>query len=124
MPIVRSRDAVVHHLHGATFTSYVAPATGSTELCAWRLEVAAGTAGVAHRVSREEVFLLLAGDLTVTLDGESAPLAAGDAVLVPAGARLRIDNDAQAAATAWVTTSVGLEAELPDGSRISPPWVR
>jgi hypothetical protein len=34
------------------------------------------------------------------------------------------DNPGRQPATAWVTTSVGLEAELADGSRISPPWVR
>jgi quercetin dioxygenase-like cupin family protein len=123
MPIVRTADAVIHRLHGSTFTSYVSPAAGSTQLCGWRLDVAPGIAGVAHRVSSEEILVLLAGDLTVTLDGESAPLAVGDAVLVPAGSQLRIDNPADAAATAWVTAGVGLTAELPDGSWISPPWV-
>lgn len=124
MPIVTSRDAVVHRLHGSTFTSYVAPATGSRELCAWRVEVPPGSTGTQHRVTREEVLLLLSGGLTVTLDGRVGAVAAGDVVVVPAGARLRVDNPAAAPATAWVTTTVGLEAELPDGSWISPPWVR
>ena len=48
----------------------------------------------------------------------------GEVVVVPAGAQLKVDNASTAAATAWVTTSVGLEATLPDGSLISPPWVR
>ena len=124
MPIVREPDAVPHRLHGATFHSFAAPATGSHELCAWRLEVAPGTAGAAHRVSREEVLLLLTGDLTVTLDGVTTPLAPGDVVVVPAGSQLRVDNTSGGPATAWVTTSVGLEATMADGSTISPPWVR
>jgi len=118
------REAVAHELHGATFHSYVAPASGSRELCAWRLEVAAGTAGVEHRVSREEVVLLVSGELTVTVDGVTGPLGAGDVAFVPAGASFRIDNTSAGPATAWVTTSVGLQATLPDGSSISPPWVR
>lgn len=118
------REAVAHELHGATFHSYVAPARGSRELCAWRLEVGAGTAGVEHRVSREEVVLLISGELTVTVDGVTGPLAAGDVAFVPAGASFRIDNASAGPATAWVTTSVGLQATLPDGSSISPPWVR
>jgi quercetin dioxygenase-like cupin family protein len=124
MPIVREPDAVPHRLHGATFHSFAAPATGSRELCAWRLEVAPGTAGAAHRVSREEVLLVLTGDLTVTLDGVTAQLAPGEAVVVPAGSRFRVDNTSAGPATAWVTTSVGLEATMADGSTISPPWVR
>ena len=124
MPIVRAEQAVQHRLHGSTFHSFAAPATGSSELCAWRLEVAGGTRGVAHRVSREEIILLLSGRLTITLDGVPADLAPGDIALVPAGGELRVDNESAVAATAWVTTSVGLQATLPDGSRISPPWVR
>jgi len=124
MPIVRDRDAVRHRLHGSTFHSYAAPATGSRELCAWRLEVPPGTVGAPHRVSREEVFLILGGRLTVTLDGVTGDLNPGDVLLVPAGAELRADNLSGGVVTAWVTTSVGLQATMTDGSAVSPPWVR
>jgi len=124
MPIYRDTDAEPHRLHGATFHSFAAPARGSAELCAWRLEVAGGTAGAAHRVSREEVILLLAGTLRVTLDGVSADLAAGDVVVVPVGSELCVDNRSGERADAWVTTSVGLRATMADGSTIAPPWVR
>jgi quercetin dioxygenase-like cupin family protein len=124
MPIVRDRDAVPHRLHGSTFHSYAAPATGSRELCAWRLEVPPGTVGAPHRVSREEVFLILGGRLTVTLDGVTGDLTPGDVLLVPAGAELRADNLSDGVVTAWVTTSVGLRATMADGSAVSPPWVR
>jgi quercetin dioxygenase-like cupin family protein len=124
MPIVRDRDAVPHRLHGSTFHSYAAPATGSRELCAWRLEVPPGTVGAPHRVSREEVFLILGGRLTVTLDGVTGDLTPGDVLLVPAGAELRADNLSDGVVTAWVTTSVGLRATMADGSAVSPPWAR
>ena len=124
MPIIRTADATVHRLHGSVFHSFAAPASGSKELCAWRLEVAGGTAGLPHRVSREEVLMLLSGRLTVTLDGHPAELAPGEAVLVPAGSEFRVDNETPEPATAWVTTTVGLQATMPDGSTITPPWVR
>jgi quercetin dioxygenase-like cupin family protein len=127
MPVVRAADAVVHDLHGSRFTSYAAPARGSTELCAWRLDVPAGRRGAAHTVSREEILFVLSGTLLLTLgDGPGAgePGHAGDAIVVPPGASLRIDNPGDEPASAWVTTSVGLEAVMPDGSRLSPPWVR
>ncbi len=131
MPVVREADAVVHQLHGSVFTSYAAPASGSRELCAWRLEVPGATTGVAHTVSREEVLLVLSGTLSVALAddggepaGPPAQVPAGDVIVVPAGAVLRIDNAGDQRASAWVTTSVGLEALLADGSSVSPPWVR
>ena len=149
MPVVREADAVIHELHGSVFTSYAAPASGSRELCAWRLEVPGRTTGVAHTVSREEVLLVLSGTLSVTLGvgpgsggtadrpaetaaerpaerpaETPAEASAGDAIVVPAGAVFKIDNHSGQRASAWVTTSVGLEAMLADGSSISPPWVR
>ena len=124
MPVIREQDAVRHQLHGATFDSFVAPSSGSSELCAWRLEVAAGTTGVPHRVNREEVLLVLTGELTASINGAATTLRAGEVAFVPAGALFGLDNVSGAPATAWVTTSIGLEATLADGSTISPPWVR
>jgi quercetin dioxygenase-like cupin family protein len=122
MPVLKEGDAVAHRLHGSVFHSYAAPARGSAELCAWRLEVAAGTTGVPHRVSREEVFLVLAGGVTITLDGVASALTDGDVAVVPAGASVGLDNPGDGPASIWVTTSVGLEATMADGTVISPPW--
>ena len=108
-------------LHGSTFTSYVAPASGSTELCAWRLDVAPGSIGVPHRVSREEVVLVTAGELEVDIDGSVRSVATGEVVLVPAGVWFAVSGGPDGA-SAWVTTSVGLTATLRDGETITPPW--
>jgi quercetin dioxygenase-like cupin family protein len=127
MPVVRAADAVTHDMHGSRFHSYAAPKLGSKELCAWRLEVPPGNRGVPHAVTREEVLFVLAGTLHVSLsDAPDAVTAvpAGDAVVVHPGSRLRVDNLGDEPASAWVTTSAGLEAVLADGSRLDPPWTR
>ncbi|TKA09035.1 cupin domain-containing protein [Actinacidiphila oryziradicis] len=122
MPAVRTAEAVVHEVHGARFTSYAAPARGSKELCAWRLEVPANLTGVAHTITREEVFLVLSGSVRLSIDGKPHTLTPGDAAIAPAGSSVRLDTMDEPAA-AWVTTSVGLEGILADGSRFAPPWV-
>ncbi|MBY8878566.1 cupin domain-containing protein [Actinacidiphila acidipaludis] len=122
MPFTTADDAVVHELQGVRFVSYAAPALGSAELCAWRGEVPPGTSGPAHRISREEVFLVLSGSLELAIDGERRTLHAGDAAIAPAGSSLEVANRTEAPAAMWVSTSVGLEATLADGSRIAPPW--
>ncbi len=123
MPVFRAADATLFETHGSRFSSYVAPSRGSTQLCAWRLDVPAGTEGVAHRPNRDEIVLVLQGRLHVTLDGDEIEAGAGDVVLVPAGSELRVDSH-QAGASAWVTTTPGLEAVMADGSRIAPPWAQ
>ena len=124
MPVIRAAQSVVHQMHGTSFTSYASPARGSRELCAWRLEIPGHTDGVPHHVSREEVLYVLSGTLRVTLDGDVTEAAAGDVVLVPAGAQFGASNQADSPATAWVTTTVGFAGVLPDGSWFTPPWTR
>ncbi|MGW2048180.1 cupin domain-containing protein [Streptomyces sp. NPDC001858] len=122
MPVVRSSEAVTHEIHGARFVLYANPRTGSKELCAWRGEIPAGTKGPAHTVNREEIFHLLVGELILTLDGSAERITAGDTVIVNPGATLAVENPTGHTALSWVTTSIGLEAELADGTRITPPW--
>ena len=113
---------VSHQMHGATFTSYVAPSRGSQELCAWKVRVERGVQGQPHEISREEVFLVLKGTPTLTVDGRGGRLLAGDVVLAKAGSTVRLDNEGATEAEIWVATSVGLTALMPDGASIVPPW--
>jgi quercetin dioxygenase-like cupin family protein len=122
MPFVRSHEAITHQIHGVQFIAYANPATGAEQVCAWRGEVPAGTAGVAHRVSHEEILHVVSGRLRFQIDGESADLGPGDVAIVPAGAELKLDNLSDQAATTWVATSVGLSTTLADGSTLRPPW--
>jgi mannose-6-phosphate isomerase-like protein (cupin superfamily) len=114
----------VIQLHGTSFTSYASPARGSRELCAWRIEIPGHTTGTPHHVSREEVLYILSGTARAIIGDQSEDAAAGEVILVPAGARFGIDNLSTEPVIAWVTTSVGLLGVLPDGSWISPPWTR
>jgi quercetin dioxygenase-like cupin family protein len=122
MPVIRSSEAVTHEIHGARFVSYATPLSGSKELCAWRGEIPPGTKAPLHTVNHEEIFHLLIGELLITLDGHTDRIGAGDTVIVNPGATLGVENPAEQTAISWVTTSIGLEAELEDGTRITPPW--
>ena len=122
MPFVPASEAVVYDMHGLRFVSYAASARGSRELCAWRGELPAGTAGPPHRISREEVFLVLSGRVDLTIDGETRSLDPGDVAIAPPGSSLEVSNATKEPATMWVTTSIGLKASLADGSQIAPPW--
>ncbi|MER6185390.1 cupin domain-containing protein [Streptomyces sp. NPDC001652] len=122
MPVIRSSEAVTHEIHGARFVSYATPLTGSKELCAWRGEIPAGTKAPAHTVNREEIFHLLDGELLITLDDESHRITAGDTLIINPGATLSVENPTDRTAISWVTTSIGLQATLADGTVITPPW--
>ncbi|AZP16706.1 cupin domain-containing protein [Streptomyces aquilus] len=122
MPVIHPSEAVTHEIHGARFVSFATPLSGSKELCAWRGEIPAGTKAPAHTVNREEILHLLAGELLITLDGDTHRVTAGDTVIVNPGATLSVENPTDGTAVTWVTTSIGLSAELADGTVITPPW--
>ncbi len=42
--------------------------------------------------------------------------------MAPAGSELSLSNLTDRSAEVWVTTRVGLNATLPDGSTLTPPW--
>ena len=122
VPVIQAGQAVVHELHGTTFTSYARPGSGSRELCSWRVEIPGRTEGVPHQVSREEVLYILSGSVRVLIDDNRQDAAAGDAIVVPAGARFGLDNLADEPMIAWVTTTPGFGAIMADGSWLTPPW--
>jgi quercetin dioxygenase-like cupin family protein len=122
MPIYSPADAESFEVHGSRFDSFVCTGRGASTLCAWRLNVAPGQPGVAHRPSHEEVFLVLSGDLSITLDGETATVSSGDVVHVPAGSEVTVDGG-PAGASAWVTTTAGLTATVGEQT-MRPPWAQ
>lgn len=123
MTVYRGSEAVAHRMDGVVFHAYASPSTGSRELCAWRVEIAPGVTGSPHRVGRDEMLTVLSGELSIRLDGVAERLGPGDAVVVPAGGELQAGNEGSVAAMAWVTTSAGFTATMPDGTTVTPPWV-
>ena len=68
---------------------------GADQLGVTVVECEPGWTGPEHdhdAQDHEEVYLLLDGEATVTIDGEPVPLDAGDAVRVPAAATRQIEN--------------------------------
>ena len=124
MPVIRSTEGVAHDVYGTTFTAYANSKTGAAELCAWSTRLPAGQPALPHRVSKEEIFLVTAGSPRFTIDEETVDASVGDAVVAPAGSLLGIEALGDQDSTIWVATSLGLTAELPDGTEFAPPWAQ
>jgi len=121
MSIVRAADAPRFELDGSEFTVFAGPSHGSSQVCAWRLTVAAGHESMPHSIDRDEVFTVLSGQLRVTPDGEV--LGAGDSVVVPAGAPIAAHNPGSGPAEVYVCVAAGFTAYRADGSVFgTPPW--
>src|SRR6476661_7700650 len=98
MSVLTAPTAPTHELPGARFTSLATPSLGTTETAVWTVEILPGTDAALHEVTREEIFVGLAGV-------EFSIAAAG-----PAPFR------------ALVCLPVGGQAVMGGGEPFTPPW--
>lgn len=126
MPIIRSAESPTFTLPGVQFDGLTSPSRGASELSTWRLRIAPHTPqGAAHWLDHEEVFIVIGGALDVTIDGASSVLYAGDAISVPAGARIQAGNSGSDPAEAVVCVPAGTRATMASGQEIgTPPWAQ
>jgi quercetin dioxygenase-like cupin family protein len=122
MPIIRSSAAPQFTIPGLTVTGLAAPSRGARETCVWRLRLAANTPGTLHSVDREEIFVVLSGRATATLDDDTLELAPGDALIVPAQHPFSLANPNAEAFEAIAVLPVGGLAAMHAGAPFAPPW--
>jgi quercetin dioxygenase-like cupin family protein len=107
---------------GLSVCGLAAPSRGARETCVWRITIAPHTSGTPHAVSREEIFVALAGQGRVEIDGEDLPVAVGDTLIVPAGRSFSLSNPGDEPFTALTVLPVEGRAVLPGGQAFCPPW--
>jgi quercetin dioxygenase-like cupin family protein len=103
-------------------TALAAPSQGSRELATWRTRMEPGAEGPLHVIDREQVWMPLAGSFTVTIDGSSREVAAGEALILPAGVARQIRANGEPVEV-LVCMPAGGKASVPGvpGSR-DLPW--
>lgn len=126
MPIIRSAESPIFTLPGVRFTGLTAPSRGASELSTWRLLIAPHTPlGEAHWLDHEEVFIVISGALDIAINGTTTMLCAGDAISVPAGARIQAGDSGDDPAEAVVCVPAGTRATMASGEEVgTPPWAQ
>ncbi len=123
MSVITAPEHPTHDLGGTRFTSLATPSRGSLETSVWTVEIDPGIPATPHSLTREEVFVVLEGSATTTVDGREATAEAGDAIVVPAGVPFEISNSAVGPLRLLCCLPVGGEAVTADG-RFTPPWAQ
>jgi mannose-6-phosphate isomerase-like protein (cupin superfamily) len=120
--VIRSEAAPVFELPGIRFAALAAPSRGSREVCTWRITVEPNLRSPEpHTINRDEVFMVTAGALQLTPDGDI--LGPGDACVVPAGRPIQLVNPKGEPAEAYVAIAANFTATMADGTpHPTPPW--
>jgi quercetin dioxygenase-like cupin family protein len=122
MPIVTGVSAPVHEFDGTEFHSLAVPSRGTKELAVWRAVMPPGKVGAEHSLSREEVLVVVRGNLSGAIGGEEVAAGPGDAVIFPAHTPGQLSNASDTEPLEFLCcTSAGIEGYLGDRA-ITPPW--
>ncbi len=99
MKIVNVRSSsVIHTRHGSEIRPLIDRTTSGIRQCSVAEELLPPGKAVTPHFHRdtEEVYYILAGTGEMSVDGESAPVGAGDAVYIPIGATHSLHNTGDA----------------------------
>ncbi|MEU5153516.1 cupin domain-containing protein [Glycomyces sp. NPDC021274] len=123
MRIVRSTESRRSETPAAVMTTLASPALGGATAPLWKVEAAPGTAGPVHHIDAEQVWTVLGGSVTATVDGEAADLGAGDTIVIAAGTARQFTPGPEGF-TALCTGPAGMQAYLPgkEDAKMTPPW--
>lgn len=122
MPFQPADRAPRFAMPGATFTTLSSPNSGARDNAVWHVRVEPGRPGAAHRISREETFVALAGKAHASIDGRMHDLVAGSALAVPAGALLTLANPGPEPFEAIAVLPVGATVSMGEAAPFVPPW--
>ena len=122
MPVLQGPSSPTHELDGTCFTSLATPSRGAIDTAVWKVEILPGTPSTPHSLTREEIFVVLAGTATVRLAGAEERATVGDAIVVPADVQFELANAGEDRLELVCCLPVGGEARLDDGTTFTPPW--
>ena len=120
---VRADDIQFIETPGGNFGSGIAtPSRGAVEVSVIRQRQRPGGVNPSHTHDREEVMILLAGEVVVTLQEEALNLGPGDAVIVPSGTIHRVENCGSVSAEWLLVAPAGVRFFHANGDEAAPPW--
>lgn len=109
---------------GNSGSGVATPSRGAAEVSVIRQRQIPGGANPPHTHDREEVMVLLAGAVTVTVAGAPQPLGPGDALIVPPGTPHAVANTGDRPAEWLLVAPAGVRFFHLSGEEGSPPWAR
>lgn len=123
MPLIDGHSAPLFELGKIRFKGLASPTRGATENSVWHLTIGTGVPHrESHQVTREEVFVAIAGEAHVRLGGDELTLREGSALIVPAHTDFSISNVSNAPFEAVVVLPAGAHAVTQAQGSFVPPW--
>jgi mannose-6-phosphate isomerase-like protein (cupin superfamily) len=122
--IIRGSDAPQFGGDGTHITGYGSPTRGSQTVAAWQVALEPGVGSPEHRLTHDEVFIVLSGEATFEVEGRCHVVGRGDAICVPPDIAFRLSNPGSERFTAICCMAAGGQARIGDGEPFPIPWAQ
>jgi quercetin dioxygenase-like cupin family protein len=122
--IIRGAEAPVFGEAGTLITGYGSPSRGSESVAAWRVTLDPGAASPVHRLTHDEVFIVLTGEARFDVEDRRHHVGPGDAICVPPQTAFALSNAGAETMTAICCMAAGGQARIGDGDAFSIPWAQ
>lgn len=120
MYVIRSGETRRSETPNAVMTTLASPTQGNSAQAVWRVEMMPGHSGPLHGIDAVQVWTVLDGGASVEVGAESAVLAPGDTIVLPADVARRITAHEQAGLVALVAAPAAMRAYVLRGSAAGP----
>lgn len=124
MIVVRREELEASGTEGNFAGGVATPSRGATEVSVIRQQQTPGATNPPHLHDREEVMVVLAGTVRVTMEKEDAELSVGDALVVPADTLHQVQSTGDAEAEWLLAAPAGVRFRFADGREASPAWAK
>jgi quercetin dioxygenase-like cupin family protein len=120
MPTVEASAAPTFELDNAVITGLASPSRGARDTAVWRVRFEADKPSPPHALTREEVFVVLEGELTACYADREETAVAGGALIVRSGEEFSLVSKG-GTSQAVCALPVGGMARIGSDS-FTPPW--
>lgn len=108
----------------AVMTTIASPTQGTTSnMSLWKVNMRAGQEGPRHVFDSEQVWHVVDGEISVTVDDESTQLRRGDAIVLATDVARQITALVDADIIVCGRGDAVASAPGEEGSRGTPPWI-
>lgn len=122
MTVITSEQNQTFNLPGIAFRTLVSPVRGGTEFAMWRVNLGPHTPGTPHRLTRQEVLHVVAGEVSASIAGKTMTARSGDTIVVPAMTDFALENATSSPAEIIAFMAAGGQALVGGEPAFTPPW--
>ena len=122
--VIRQVEARRTETPNAVMTTLASPTQGGSDaLSMWQVDMRAGQQGPAHVFASEQLWTVIEGAVAIAVGDDAVELAAGDAVVLPAGAVRRITATPTSRLIVCGRGDAAVTVPGEASSRGVPPWI-